>query len=109
MRKRYIRTKDKIVVHPHPDAIVFTFKYEIVSVGDTIEELIDEYIVTGTSVEAVSKLDLFSGEDGGWLKDVGLPEHKVKIYGAIWVELPNGAYRLEPVAEMNDKRELKLL
>ena len=32
-----------------------------------------------------------------------------KIYSAIWVQLPNGAWRLEPVAKLNHKGDLELL
>ena len=43
---KYIRTKDgRIVKHPHPNAEVFTFRYEIEKQADTIEELCDYLIL----------------------------------------------------------------
>lgn len=82
---------------------------EVLKQANSIEELCDKYIVKGISNYVVSKRDLFRGEEGGWLKDIGLPQHEVEVYGAIWIELDNGAMRLEPVAKMNEKRELELL
>lgn len=117
---KYVKTKDGRIFEKKYltyEELVNTWYYhgcfvndgEAIAEADTIEELIDEYIVKGISVSTVSKSDLFRGEDGSWLKEIGLPKHKVKIYGCTFVELSNGAYRLEPVAKMNGKGELKLL
>ena len=90
---RYIRMKDKIVKHPHPNAEVFTFRYEIINQADTIEELCDEFvgIYKGKHIKSLSK-DLWI------LKDCEV------IYGAIWTDKG-----LIYVAKMNDKGELELL
>ncbi len=73
--------------------------------SDTIEELCDIYIEEYLDYKSVIlKSDLYRGEDGSWRKEVGLPEHKIKIYGAIWVGVD-----LKSIAKMNKKGELELL
>ena len=90
---RYIRTKDgRIVKHPHPNAEVFTFRYEILEQADTIEELCDEFV--------------YHLKSGGKFIDEQLVKSDIYeiVYGAIWTDKG-----LIYVAKMNDKGELELL
>lgn len=120
---RYIRTKDgiyevissncgwEIPVYANND---FGEKYiqedDIIKQADTIEELCDVYIEEYLDYKSVIlKSDLYRGEDGSWRKEIGLPEHKIKIYGAIWVIDNNGAPTLKSVVKMNENGELELL
>lgn len=79
-----------------------------VKFADTIEELCDEFVLvasyrfrrpkTATELEKelYEMINFYTDKDD-------------KIYGAIWVQLPNGAWRLEPVAKVNNKGELELI
>ena len=97
---KYIRTKDGIA-KLDDDWALFCKEYANNKQANTIEELCDEF---------VNQKMILSKQD---IKDIlkyAKDELKEEIiYGAIWIILPNGAPRLEPVAKMNDKGELELL
>ncbi len=78
---------------------------DIIAKADTIEELCDEFVVVGKHKGTVKhKEELFRGEDGAWLKEIGFPEKLFNIYGAIWTDKG-----LIYVAKMNEDGELCLL
>ena len=101
---KYIRTKDgRIVKHPHPNAEVFTFRYEILKQADTIEELCDEFIFFYK--------DSHTGEiKHGYAYKKWIHEDSYKqyieygVYGAVWT-----VKGLIYVAKMNNKGELELI
>ena len=102
---KYIRTKcGKIVKHPHPNAEVFTFRYEIEKQADTIEELCDLYVLERN--EFFEYCTFHSYDVAKLLKktSVETKDAIANIYGAIWTE-----WGLKYVAKMNDKGELELL
>ena len=100
---KYIRTKDgRIVKHPHPNAEVFTFRYEILKQADTVEELCDEFVWVSIENEYHNrKANEYSLRTSRM--QVNSPQMKT-IYGAIWTDKG-----LIYVAKMNDKGELELL
>lgn len=124
---KYIRTKDGVFERMFPneeqrisfdhktiEPAYFTTKYEwvakreVIKKANTIKELLDEFVCIGSAEyqkyikhslkEALQKKE--------WLKRGG---YDCNIYGAIWVQLPNGAWRLEPFAKVNEKGELELI
>jgi len=111
---KYIRTKDgQIMKHPHPNAQVFTCRYEIEKVADTIEELCDEFVFEDsdghflcnfceqTDLDVGSKFD----ELKYWFNYSEKQQYKIRnCYGAIWTDKG-----LIYVAKMNEKGELELL
>jgi len=133
---KYIRTKEGIIVDTtkYKNVVERTFRDKVVAIdlnhwgqdndkyptwidakdivkqADTIEELCDVYIEEYLDYKSVIlKSDLYRGEDGGWRKEIGFPEHKIRIYGAIWAIDNNGAPILKSVAKMNKEGELELL
>lgn len=82
-------------------------KQDIINQADTIKELIDEYVILSKSCKEVKKSLEGFNETIDFILQV--LEEPYDIYGAIWIKLPNGAYRLEPVAKINGKGELELL
>ena len=104
MNIKYIRTKDKIVKHPHPNAEVFTFRYEIVKQADTIKELCDEWICRdNNNIEYRPYRFYFLDDLYAFIKENKLFE-RYTIYGAIWTDKG-----LIYVAKMNEKGELELI
>ena len=113
---KYIRTKDNSITHKETieqvkdvDAYRHLFPYvEIVKVADTIKELCDGWVIECPEWEKPTfkrQLQFMNWQD--YVKTAN--KHKVIHYAAIFVRLPNGAIRIEPVAKMNDKGELELL
>ena len=98
---KYIRTKDNIVKHPHPNAEVFTFRYEIVKQADTIEKLCDQFVLLDHN-----KVFLLANNNFSVIRDIWKNNRyaEIYIYGAIWTDKG-----LIYVAKMNDKGELELL
>ena len=96
----YETEKEKYFLHP------FIPKERVLKQSFSIDDLCDCYVEEYGDYKTVigSRYDLFKGEDGSWRKEVGLKEHKIVVYGAIWIK--NG---LKYVAKMNDKGELELL
>ena len=99
----------------------FTLDYEdneIIKVADTLEELIDEFVLIHTEYD--NSKDIFEAtHNGTWLQhrgdnyySFGLEQVRsgnenitdLTLYGAIWTE-----WGLKYVAKMNDKGEMKLL
>ena len=76
--------------------------------ADTIEELCDEFILVAPYRFRRPKTATELEKDFEEMKYFYTNKNDT-IYGAIWIELDNGAMRLEPVAKMNEKRELELL
>lgn len=96
---KYIRTKDgKIVKHPHPNAEVFTFRYEILKTADTIAELCDEFVYS----DNVFKNVIY--ENYNALKILLKIRKNYIVFGAIWTDKG-----LIYVAKMNEKGDLELL
>ena len=75
--------------------------------ADTIEELCDKWIIVENGIPHVLayECDLLDKINNN--KRIGITDSVG--YGAIWIKLPNGAYRLEPVAKLNDEGKLKLV
>ena len=112
---KYIRTKDGIYEVEMEIAVdcdapyyrVFGKDYdvpfeEVINQADTIEELIDEYVV-GCS-EDYEYPEYYPKVCVGWLLDDYSQEDGFVIYGAIWTDKG-----LIYVAKMNDKGELELI
>lgn len=103
---KYIRTKDgRIFEHPHPNAEVFTFRYEIAKQAYTIEELCDFFVCEsneeGNDFKTEYK-DIFSMKRDSFF--TRYREH-YNFYGVIYIKGKGTVY----VAKMNDKGELCLL
>lgn len=82
-------------------------KHEILKTSDSISDLCDCYEF-GKNVDSDLKgLKVFVHQlkhFNGWTDDI------IKIYGCIWIDLPNGAHRLEPAAKLNTiTMEMELL
>ncbi len=127
---KYIRTKDRIIEY-NPNEIVSNngvhifisddwnksdytyYEKDIVAQADTIKKLIDELVVHNPSNdgEFFPKHFVYQNKWETMLKPISDYQKSkgIEIYGAIWVQLPNGAWRLEPVAKVNEKGELELL
>lgn len=73
-------------------------------VGDTIEELCDEFVIKDKFTAHIIKPQELDRDCEGWTKRIGIPEGIVECYGAIWTDKG-----LIYVAKMNDKGELELL
>lgn len=91
-----------------------TYEEEIVKQADTIKELIDELVIYNPNIN--EKLDrqrfIYQNKWEGLLNPKMAyfqKQNNIKVYGCIWVQLSNKAWRLEPVAVVNDKGELELL
>lgn len=100
---KYIRTKDgRLVKHPHPNAEVFTFRYEILKIADTIEELCDEFVVLYEDGARIVYGDL----EWAKVKSKASLEfgNKPTICGAIWTDKG-----LQFVARINSEGVLELL
>lgn len=135
---KYIRTKDgriaevkeNMVVKVCDDATRLVYKEkpyicvlngddDIIYQADTIDELCDVLIFYKKVYQmfhkkALDDLKEIIRSEKRWWEDEDdcertLQSNKKHCYGAIWIELPNGASRLEPVAKMNEEGELKLL
>jgi len=105
---RYIRTNYGIF-DIEKDFVIEQFKtYEIIKQADTIEELCDEFILVAPYRFRRPKTATELEKDFEEMKYFYTDKNDT-IYGAIWIELDNGAMRLEPVAKMNEKGELELL
>ena len=81
-----------------------TNEYEVLKEADTIEELIDEYVLRE---KANCKLDVDYAELTE--DDVKLCLQDHDIFGAIWVNGDKEEPILKSVAKMNEKGELELL
>ena len=112
---KYIRTKcGKIIKHPHPDAEVFTFRYEIDKVADTIEELIQdgdlvEFKVKIFTRPLVAQIRLHSVTYGNGI-ELSVPgiAFGTDSVLALWIKLPNGDFH--KVAEKkSEEGEIELL
>ena len=105
---KYIRTKcGKIVEHPHPNADVFTFRYEIEKQADTIEELCDEFVIFDENQNGGLPLSCPKekvSEIKPYIRFGMINGFNVWIKGAIWIDKG-----LIYVAKMNEKGELELL
>lgn len=111
---KYIRTKcGKIVKHPHPNDEVFTFRYEIEKVADTIEELCDGFYleiesdcytnnVIGISKNIFFKFKPFVRNYLYWKQN----DEATKVNGYGFIKTDKG---LIYVAKLNDKGELELI
>ena len=99
---KYIRTKDgRIVKHPHPNAEIFTFRYEILKTADTIQKLCDEFIIVSDNYER----PIISAMPFNELQLYAKGRTKyATCYGAIWTDKG-----LIYVAKMNEKGKLELL
>ena len=89
------------------------WKNEIVAQADTIEEMCDCYLIVRKGRFTIRPIEPYVCDKKEWdLKTKQLKAHIIEtccVYGAIWIELPNEAMRLEPVAKMNNEGELELL
>lgn len=84
---KYIRTKDgQIVKHPHPDAQVFTFRYEIEKSADTIGELCDCFIKIKRKNNYKDYILKFDYKDLEELKKQFVKFPQSPVYGAIHIE-----------------------
>ena len=77
---------------------IMPYKEDVIAEADTIEELCDCYVIIIDGKPCLTTIDEWS-----WYFE------EYTLYACIWVTLPNGAPRLEPVAKMNEKGELELL
>lgn len=80
----------------------------VLNQADTIEELCDGWIIECPEWDKPTfkkRLQYMNWQD--YVETAN--KHKAIHYAAIFVRLPNGAIRIEPVAKMNDKGELELL
>ena len=109
---KYIRTnkgiyeEERLGIHDHGRVCVTgTGRWEkFIKQADTIEELVDGYIrVFIKKSKDVMPIVLSDGN----AKTLMSCEHE--DYGAIWISLPNGSSRLEPVAKKNGKGKFELL
>jgi len=77
---------------------------EIINQANSIEKLVDKYlrVFVGRDKE-MKPYTMYAKNDGYFSKNESV------VYACIWIGLPNGAYRLEPVAKLNDKGDLELL
>ena len=117
---KYIRTKDGIFkvldytsncgesyykIKPEDDGWIWACSDDILKVADTIEELIDEYVVVENKSHNIPSylkeaINRFMEKQCGELSE----DYSIEIYGAIWTDKG-----LIYVAKMNDKGELELL
>jgi len=114
---KYIRTKDGIYRNASTDKdIVIICKKRklkvnpkgVIKQADTIEELCDGWIIECPEWETPTfkkRLQYMNWQD--YVKTAN--KHKAIHYAAIFVRLPNGAIRIEPVAKMNEEGELCLI
>lgn len=118
---KYIRTKDgrilkfddkiceplpRVIGEPIDDNVGIFKGVEVVKQADTIEELIDEFVligICGIPYDSKQVLDEEDKHKKDFLIEL-VKSQDYEIYGAIWV----GA-DLHSVAKMNDKGELELL
>ena len=118
---KYIRTKNGLVLYVSEkitdiygtyylyDNDTKWFESEIIKVADTIEELCDEFVAVRKSDNAkrLGKIDcIWFKEQTGW---IGRLEDYKSIYGAVWIEGPDGEPILKPIAKTNDEGELELI
>ena len=130
--KKYFRTKDGRLFKVHeyesrrlrvniaywskPMHLSIMRKDEILKEADTVEELCDECFITdddknniyGTKIHC-SNFHYARNGDEDDSENAQKPYEKYTFYGFIWVILPNGAPRLEPVAKMNKEGDWELL
>ena len=98
---KYIRTKDgRIVKHPHPNAEIFTFRYEILKTANTIEDLCDEFVAVDIGITKDREKHYKTLEEAKIDKNFLFD----RLYGAIWTNKG-----LIYVAKMNEKGELELI
>ena len=76
----------------------------IVKQANTVKELCDRYVVVSEFDKKVIRVNELENDSEGWTKEVGIPEHIVDVYGAIWTDKG-----LIYVAKMNSEGELELL
>ena len=131
---KYIRTKDGVIHNILKELGVLLFKDGDISKdistlekeqvegehywddcirSNNLEDLIDEVIVKGVP-NRTFVIDVRDYKSQGLtLKDyIGFlfaQYSNVEIFGAIYITLPNGEPRLEPVTKMNEKEEWTLL
>lgn len=111
---KYIRTKDGVykVVLVSPLGFVRidkrdgtfpdVFEKDIIKQADTIEKLVDRYVIFHSNNYSYIKVSLSDAvKKKEWLKKLGYDN---EIYGAIWTDKG-----LIYVAKMNEKGELELL
>lgn len=121
---KYIRTKNgrvfeiiesddetgTFVITNHKETYTLSYYNEnIYKEADTIEKLCDEFVWDEDLcyINFKNKTLELKGDD--YTFDLVYCLKKHDIYGAIWLKLPNGAPRLEPVAKLNEEGELELL
>lgn len=82
-------------------------EHEILKQSDSIPDLCDRYEQGKNIHDNFGDMKVFANQlkkFNGWTDDI------IKIYGCIWIDLPNGAHRLEPVAKLNTiTMEMELL
>lgn len=103
---KYIRTKDNSIIKGTPN--FEDTEYFILKQADTIEELCDGWIIECPEWDKPTfkkQLQYIDWKD--YIKTAN--KHKAIHYAVIFVRLPNGATRIEPVAKMNEDGELCLL
>lgn len=112
---RFVVLDDMLIVYDRSNPKLITNHGKVVDESDTLEDLIDYYIVDYFQKEdgmtfryCANCQELFFGENGDWRRNVGIPEGQIIVYGAIWSVLGNDAIRLEPVAKMNRYCKLEL-
>ncbi len=120
---KYIRTiidTIEMLVCEDADGTIITEKYNELGIkitnkmksswikkqSDNIAELCDKWIVVidGTPHVMAHECDVIDKIENN--KKLGI---NTVAYGAVWVQLSNGAWRLEPVTEIKEGRELELL
>ena len=118
---KYIRTKDGIYELEKYKEKYHYFKvngsvYKIQKINeckqaDTIKELCDECVIISKYAKKPKIMSFYEAEYfiNNYVNKIKSADPIIAIYGAIWVQLPNGAWRLEPVAKTNDKGEMELL
>lgn len=77
---------------------------KVIKFANTIEELVDKYLRVFVGKDKEMTPYIMLNKD-----DKYFSKNETVVYACIWIQLPNGAYRLEPVAKLNEKGELELL
>ena len=117
---KYIRTKDGIIYvgdlvkdeygnycdpKNYETDMEIEAKY-ILKEADTIKELCDIFKVVNIYSGSIYFTNYRDFENARFNKN---KTEDATLYGYIYIVLPNGAIRIEPVAKLNDKGDLELL
>ena len=107
----YIRTKDgvyEVIDETKYSYISIYGKYinkdDVINDGDTIKELCDCFETVADYAGQLSFTRYLDFEQAR----LNMSD-EATLYGYIYIILPNGAIRKEPIAKMNDKGDLELI